>query len=132
MATKDSNRSIPLHHSIIKGLSYFWPLGVIPGGVAFFKTGSLVWGVCAAFFVNSLLTALFYWEDKHLAQSNYWRIPEKVLHIWEFLCGWPGALFAQRAFKHKRCKTSFLIVFWLCVVGNVLALFLLWKLVNRV
>ncbi len=129
---KETKRRIPFQHSIIKGLSYFWPLVFITGGAAYFKTGSLVWCVCAAFFVNSLLTALFYGEDKHLAQYNYWRIPEKILHIWEFLCGWPGALYAQRAFKHKRCKTSFLIVFWLCVVGNVLALFLLWKLVNRV
>jgi len=121
----DEKRSLPFHHSIIKGLSFFWPLAIIPAIIVIAKTGNFAIGLCAAFVVNSLLTILFYWEDKHLAQYKYWRIPEKCLHIWELLCGWPGALYAQRAFRHKRSKRSFMIVFWLCVIANVAALFLL-------
>ncbi len=124
----DERRSTPFHHSVIKGLSYFWPLAVIPFVVMTVKT-SLKYGLCLAFVVNSLLTILFYWEDKHLAQYKYWRIPEKCLHIWELLCGWPGALYAQQAFRHKRSKTSFMIVFWFCAAVNVLACFLLFKYV---
>ena len=121
----DEKRKMPFHHSILKGLSYFWPLAIIPAFVLTVKTGSLVLGLCTAFLMNSLLTVLFYWEDKHLAQYKLWRIPEKCLHVWELFCGWPGALYAQRAFRHKRSKSSFMIVFWLCVIANVVALFLL-------
>ncbi|MBR0458377.1 MAG: DUF1294 domain-containing protein [Victivallales bacterium] len=112
-------------HSAIKGLSYFWPLAFVPMFATTVKTGNFAYGLGVAFAVNSLLTILFYWEDKHLAQNNDWRIPEKCLHIWELLCGWPGALFAQQAFRHKRSKTSFMIVFWLCAIANVIALVLL-------
>ncbi len=122
----DERQRLPFHHSVIKGLSYFWLLGVIPFVVMTIKT-SLKYGLCLAFVVNSLLTILFYWEDKHLAQYKYWRIPEKSLHIWELLCGWPGALYAQQAFRHKRSKTSFMIVFWLCAAANILVCFLLFK-----
>lgn len=121
----DERRSIAFHHSVIKGLSYFWPLALIPIFVMTVQTGNLVIGLCAAFVTNSLLTILFYWEDKHLAQYKYWRIPEKCLHVWEFLCGWPGALYAQQAFRHKRCKASFMALFWLCAIANVIALSLL-------
>ena len=121
----DERRSIPFLHSAIKGLSYLWPLALIPFLVMTAKTGSFTYGLCTAFAVNSLLTLLFYWEDKHLAQYKYWRIPEKCLHAWELLCGWPGALYAQQAFRHKRSKTSFMAVFWLCAIANVTVLALL-------
>ena len=123
--TLDEKRCTPFTHSIIKGLSFFWPLAFIPAIAITAKTGRLAVGFCAAYIINSLLTILLYWEDKHLAQYKYWRIPEKCLHIWEFLCGWPGALYAQQAFRHKRSKTSFLVVFWLCAIANVIALVLL-------
>ena len=84
-----------------------------------FLTCNLLFGLIAAFAVNSLLTALFYREDKYLAEYNYWRIPEKYLHIWAFFCGWPGALYAQHAFRHKRRKTGFMILFWLGVMVNI-------------
>ena len=123
--TFDEKRNTPFLHSIVKGLARFWPLGLIPGFLLAAQTGDLVSGLLAAFVVNSLLTVLFYREDKYLAQYRYWRIPEKYLHIWEFLCGWPGALFAQHAFRHKRSKLSFMIVFWLCAAANITVLFLL-------
>ncbi len=118
----DEKRSTPFHHSILKGLSYFWPLAIIPAFVMIAITGNFTVGLCVAFVINSLLTILFYWEDKYLAQYKYWRIPEKCLHIWELLCGWPGALFAQQAFKHKRSKISFIFAFWICVIINVMVL----------
>ena len=120
----DERRDIPFHHSIIKGLARFWLLALVLPLILAVWTDNLVPGLIAAFFMNSLLTVLLYWEDKYLAQYKYWRIPEKYLHIWEFLCGWPGALYAQHAFRHKRSKTSYMIVFWLCVIANIAILVL--------
>ena len=121
----DEKRRLPFHHSVIKGLTHIWPLTVLLFFFLSCKNADHVFGLLGAMFaVNSLLTVLFYWEDKHLAQYKYWRIPEKRLHIWEFLCGWPGALFAQQVFRHKRSKTSFMVMFWFCAIANVVILLL--------
>ena len=123
----DERRSIPFHHALLRGLACFWPLAFLPALVVAARTGSVASGIFAAFAANSLLTVLFYWEDKRLAQNKCWRISEKSLHFWELLCGWPGALYAQHAFRHKRSKISFMIVFWLCAIANVAGLFLLFS-----
>ena len=123
----DEQRRHPFPHSLFRGLARCWLLAVIPPLLLAARTGSLVWGLIAAFVLNSLLTILFYREDKHLAQYKYWRIPEDTLHLWELLCGWPGALYAQHAFRHKRSKTSYMFAFWFCVIFNVAALFLLFS-----
>ena len=100
-------------------LAGFWPLAIIPGvGLSLYLRHPLP-GLALAFVLNSLLEILFYREDKRLAERQEWRIPEVTLHFWELFCGWPGALFAQGCFRHKRKKISFMVVFWLCVVLNV-------------
>ena len=112
--------SMPFFHRVVwqiacKGCV----LGVlIPVGVAFWQS-SVLMGIVTAFVLNSLLAIVFYYEDKHLASNNYWRIPELILHCWELISGWPGALFAQWTFRHKNRKLSFQLVFWLCVIVNV-------------
>ena len=117
--TLSEKRPLPFHHWLLKSLVWLWPLALIPPLAMIGWTGSLLAGVALAFAQNSLMTMLFYVEDKHLAQYKYWRIPEKLLHIWEFLCGWPGAWYAQHVFWHKRSKTNYMIVFWLCVLLNI-------------
>lgn len=57
-----------------------------------------------------------YWSDKHKARADSWRTPENVLHAVELAGGWPGALLAQQAFRHKTRKVSFQLVFWLIVL----------------
>ena len=107
--------------TIVSRLAGFWPLAVIPAlGVSLWLRNPLP-GLALAFALNSLLTILFYREDKRLAERQEWRIPEAVLHLWELSCGWPGALFAQACFRHKWKKLSYMIVFWLCVILNVAA-----------
>lgn len=64
----------------------------------------------------SLVAFGLYARDKHQARSDGWRTPEKVLHAVELLGGWPGALLAQQAFRHKTRKLSFQVVFWLIVL----------------
>ncbi len=107
--------------TFVSRIAGFWPLAVIPGaGVSVWLKHPLP-GLALAFLLNSLLEILFYREDKRLAERQEWRIPEATLHFWELCCGWPGALFAQSCFHHKWKKLSFMIVFWLCVILNVLA-----------
>lgn len=71
----------------------------------------LGWGLLAAL----VCYAIYAW-DKRRAQSGEWRVPEKILHLWELLGGWPGAFLAQRRIRHKSSKLSYLFVFWLIVV----------------
>lgn len=101
-------------------LACFWPLAVVPGLTVSLALDQAIPGVALAFVCNSLLTVLFYREDKRLAEQQNWRIPEYYLHLWELLCGWPGALYAQARFHHKWKKISYMAVFWLYVILNVL------------
>ena len=110
----------------------FWPLAFVPALVVtlclwhlFDVQEGILWraaifaGIATAFVLNSLFTIWFYKTDKLLAEQQEWRIPEDHLHFWELFCGWPGALYAQKKYRHKWKKTSFMVVFWLCVVLNV-------------
>ena len=66
----------------------------------------------------SLITYVFYYCDKSAAQKGAWRTPENTLHLLALFGGWPGALVAQQAFRHKSKKRSFLAVFWATVALN--------------
>lgn len=69
-----------------------------------------------AYLLASVVAFALYARDKHQARNEGWRTPEKVLHAVELLGGWPGALLAQQAFRHKTRKVSFQSVFWLIVL----------------
>lgn len=66
--------------------------------------------------VMSIFTFFSYRSDKRRAEAGEWRIPESTLHLAELLGGWPGAFLAQRVFRHKTAKGSFLFVFWAVVL----------------
>jgi uncharacterized membrane protein YsdA (DUF1294 family) len=66
----------------------------------------------------SLITFLLYGIDKRNAIKSRWRISEKILQIFALLGGWPGALFAQQAFRHKTQKRPFIFVLWLAILTN--------------
>ncbi len=42
---------------------------------------------------------------------------EAQRHKFELMGGWPGALIAQQAFRHKTRKVSLQVVFWAIVEG---------------
>lgn len=69
----------------------------------------------------SVMAFLMYWADKSAAQRNARRTPENTLHLVALLGGWPGALLAQRRFRHKTVKQPFQSVFRITVVVNVAA-----------
>lgn len=61
-------------------------------------------------------------DDKSAAVRNAWRTQERTLHLFGLLGGWPGALAAQRMFRHKSSKASFQATYWITVVLNCAAL----------
>ncbi len=61
------------------------------------------------------------WSDGHGATTHAhdrWRTPELKLQFVGLFGGWPGALFAQEAFRHKVSKSEFQILFWFAVTLN--------------
>ena len=43
-------------------------------------------------------------------------LPEASLHLLEMLGGWPGAILAQRRFRHKCAKGAYQFTFWVIVL----------------
>lgn len=70
----------------------------------------------------NLVTFLYYYVDKTAAVNNSWRTPENVLHMLSVAGGWIGAYAAQKLFRHKNKKTSFLITYKATVLINCLGI----------
>jgi uncharacterized membrane protein YsdA (DUF1294 family) len=75
----------------------------------------------AVYLLMSAVAFVAYWIDKRRAARAEWRIREGTLHAIELLGGWPGALVAQRVFRHKWRKTGYMVVFWAIAGVHVLA-----------
>ncbi len=71
----------------------------------------------------SMITFVIYYLDKSAAKHGRWRTKEKTLHLLSLFGGWPGAILAQRLFRHKTKKRNFRVVFWLTVLLNILLLY---------
>lgn len=79
----------------------------------------------AAYAALSVVAFVLYGLDKAAARAGRRRIPEATLHLVALTGGWPGALVAQRVFRHKTRKQPFQVVFWCTVVANCAALLVL-------
>lgn len=88
------------------------------GCVTLFGKG--LWWVLPLYLLASLLSFMQYWLDKRSAQSGGQRTAENTLHLVELAGGWPGALIAQQALRHKTRKASYQAVFWLVVAVHQL------------
>ena len=84
--------------------------------------GQMHWAVPAAYAFMSVLTYAMYRHDKSAASRGAWRTQESTLHLLSLLCGWPGALIAQRWLRHKSVKAAFLVTFVVTVAINLGAL----------
>ncbi len=84
--------------------------------------GRLPFSILGIYLVMSVVTLFAYGLDKSAAMNNRYRTSEQTLHVLAFACGWPGALFAQAAFRHKSSKREFQFVFWFVVILNLIAL----------
>ncbi|MEH2400781.1 cold shock and DUF1294 domain-containing protein [Nostoc sp.] len=70
--------------------------------------------------VMSFLTFALYADDKYRAKQGRWRVPEKTLHLCEFMGGWLGGFIAQRRLRHKSSKVSYQVVFWVIVAIHII------------
>jgi uncharacterized membrane protein YsdA (DUF1294 family)/cold shock CspA family protein len=84
--------------------------------------GRLPLAVLGLYVVASVVAFLAYGHDKSAAVRKVWRVQESTLHLFSLLGGWPGALAAQRLFRHKSSKASFQTTYWITVVLNCAAL----------
>lgn len=73
----------------------------------------------ALYLPASLAALLLYGIDKAAARRDRRRIRESTLHLVALAGGWPGALLARRAFRHKTRKQPFGAILWGCVALNV-------------
>ena len=83
--------------------------------------GRVPFWALAFYLAISIITYVFYYCDKSAAQKGAWRTPENTLHLLALCGGWPGALVAQQAFRHKSQKRSFRAVFMVTVALNICA-----------
>jgi uncharacterized membrane protein YsdA (DUF1294 family) len=83
--------------------------------------------VLLAYAAMSSAAFVAYGLDKSAATAGRQRTPEATLHFLGLFCGWPGALLAQRMFRHKSRKREFQGTFWGTVVVNVGILIWLWS-----
>ncbi len=72
----------------------------------------------AAYALLSVITFAMYGIDKAAAGKGRRRTPEATLLFAGLIGGWPGALLAQRLFRHKTRKQPFQAIFWCGVVVN--------------
>lgn len=100
-------------------------LSAIPVFVAVYVFATFHWKVsplwAVAYFVASIVTIFAYAFDKTAAVRGNWRTQEGTLLGLGLLCGWPGALLAQKGLRHKSSKKSFRRAFWITVLLNVVA-----------
>jgi uncharacterized membrane protein YsdA (DUF1294 family) len=75
----------------------------------------------------NISTFIAYGVDKKAAIKKSWRVPEKDLHLLEFLGGWIGAWIAQKFFHHKTSKKSYQNMYKLMIVLEIAAIYGLLK-----
>jgi len=84
-------------------------------------------GITFAILIWNLLVFMIYGIDKSKARKGAWRIPEKYLLSFAFLCGGFGAWLAGITFHHKTRKWYFKTVWFLGIVTTLVTLYLIWR-----
>jgi len=83
--------------------------------------------ILVLYMAASAASVVVYAVDKSAARHGRWRARESTLHLLAVIGGWPGALVAQRLFRHKSRKPSFQAAFILTVVVNCALLWWFWS-----
>lgn len=100
-------------------------LFAIPAFVLIYLVVASVWRVpvwVAALYVTASVGCFAaYAADKAAAAAGRWRVSEDTLLLLGVAGGWPGAIVAQQALRHKSNKASFRAKFWFSVMLNVVA-----------
>jgi len=91
---------------------------------AFSHKAFLIFAVYHLVCIN-IAVFIAYGADKRAAREGAWRVPEAYLHALEFLGGWLGAFIAQKFFHHKTKKKSYRVMFWLMLVLQSAAVYII-------
>lgn len=98
-------------------------LFAVPAFFVLFAVASLLWHVPGwvawLYLGSSVVCYAIYALDKSAASANRWRVKEDTLLALGLIGGWPGAIIAQQALRHKSSKASFRLKFWVSVVANL-------------
>ncbi|MFG6449158.1 DUF1294 domain-containing protein [Roseateles sp. BYS180W] len=123
-AAKTASPSAPSPVTPSTGNGDAWSLWLVPGFAALVGLTHLAWplprGVWSFYMAMSMATFVVYALDRRAARLGRWRVAENTLHLLALLGGWPGALLARRALRHKIRKLAFTRRFWCTVAGNIL------------
>lgn len=84
-------------------------------------------GITFAILIWNFMIFMIYGIDKSKAKRGTWRIPEKYLLSFAFLCGGFGAWLAGVTFHHKTRKWYFKTVWFLGIVTTLVTLYLIWR-----
>lgn len=114
-ATRKRSRSKGLVPALLVILAFFAGLLVVLPVAEWERLAGL-------YALVSVVTFALYGLDKRAARRGAWRTAEARLHFFELCGGWPGALLAQRVFRHKTRKASFQVAFYLALIANIAAL----------
>jgi len=76
------------------------------------------WNLIVLYFLAiNFVVGFLYFLDKIIAgKRGIVRVPELILHILALWGGSPMALLAQKLFRHKISKKSFIVIYWLIVL----------------
>lgn len=124
-----SNRFYLLNAALVIGAAYFTETHYFRIQNIFSYKILLLFAVFHLICIN-LTTFIAYGVDKRAARRGAWRVPEKDLHLLEFLGGWIGAWIGQKFFHHKTAKKSFQNVYKLMIVLEFAAIYGLLKFLN--
>ena len=115
--TRDRAETIPgeVVPAALAGLGFLAFVGVLG------LMGRVPLWVAGVYAAASVTTFGAYHADKGKAIRGEWRTPENTLHLLELAGGWPGALVAQQALRHKNRKPAFLVLFWGIVIVHTAA-----------
>ena len=97
-------------------------IGLFFAGLVFVVPRSEAIRIGGIYALLSAISFFLYGLDKRAATRGGWRTSEARLHFFELLGGWPGALLAQRVFRHKTRKGDFQVTFYLAALANLAAL----------
>lgn len=107
-----------LHLALVAGGSYSYALAM--GDMPLFSMDAIAFFLLLHLPLINLVTFAVYAYDKRAARRGAWRIPEKQLHAFALLGGFPGAYIAQQKLRHKTRKASFKKQFWLLLAVEVI------------
>ena len=73
----------------------------------------------------NLISAILFVYDKSAAMRNKRRIPENLLHFFEFIGGVFVIIILMYTIKHKNMKLSYYLPAWLLLIWWIAAYFLI-------